>query len=404
MTGLHTVSWRLTAQKYAIWAVLLGILYLVRHLFALIFLTFILAYIGNTATNHLAKRIHYRRLALVSVYLIFLIVIGGLAKAILPHIYRETKGLVKQAITLQQEPSTDTAPAPPPVEEKRRARRDRAEEEAMLALAAADTTTAGEGSASLTAWAVEGLLERHGRQLMSVEMYEALKSSPVLAQTVEHISIAVDGLVPKLLDFVKSALNDLFYFVLALLFSFLILWDLPSIRANLRSYNAGRSAAVYREIAPGLKAFGSMLGRAFEAQTLIAVVNTILSVIGLALLGVPSLALLACIVFFCSYIPVLGVFISTVPAALMALKAGGIMTVVGVVVMVLVVHAVEAYGLNPLIYGHHMRMHPVGVLLVLLVGEHLFGVWGLLLGVPVTAFFLDYVVKGKNPENSKERS
>ncbi len=48
------------------------------------------------------------------------------------------------------------------------------------------------------------------------------------------------------------------------------------------------------------------------------------------------------IVFFCSFIPVVGVMLSTLPAALFAFKAGGIGMVFGLVVMVLIVHAIEA--------------------------------------------------------------
>jgi predicted PurR-regulated permease PerM len=139
-----------------------------------------------------------------------------------------------------------------------------------------------------------------------------------------------------------------------------------------------------------------MLGRAFEAQTLIAVVNAVLTSIGFLILGIPSIALLATIVFFCSYVPVVGVMLSTLPAALFAFKAGGITLVLWLVVMVLIVHAVEAYMLNPIIYGRHMKMHPVAILMILVVGEHLFGIWGLLLGVPVAAFVWTYVIQGKD--------
>jgi predicted PurR-regulated permease PerM len=64
------------------------------------------------------------------------------------------------------------------------------------------------------------------------------------------------------------------------------------------------------------------------------------------------------------------------------------------IVMVLVVHAIEAYALNPIIYGRHMKMHPVAILAILLVGEHLFGIWGLLLGVPIAAFVWAWVLGG----------
>ena len=57
-----------------------------------------------------------------------------------------------------------------------------------------------------------------------------------------------------------------------------------------------------------------------------------------------------------------------------------------VVLMVTLIHFIEAYGLNPAIYSAHLKLHPLLVLTVLVVAEHSLGVWGLLLaGVPAHA-------------------
>jgi len=181
----------------------------------------------------------------------------------------------------------------------------------------------------------------------------------------------------------------------SIIISFIILWDLPRLGRGARTFAYGRTSEVYDEIAPGMVAFGRMLGRAFEAQSVIAIVNTALTCTGLVVLGIPSVVLLGTIVFFCSYIPVFGVVLSTLPAALLALKIGGITKVLWLALVVLGVHATEAYALNPLIYGHHLRLHPVSVLVILLAGEHLFGIWGLLLGVPISAFMLRHVIRGE---------
>jgi predicted PurR-regulated permease PerM len=101
------------------------------------------------------------------------------------------------------------------------------------------------------------------------------------------------------------------------------------------------------------------------------------------------------IVFVCSYIPVMGMILSTLPAAFLALKVGGVTRVLWLVAGILIIHAIEAYMLNPLIYGRHLRLHPVAVLLILIIAEHLFGVWGLLLGVPIAAFIVKYVIEGQ---------
>ena len=55
-----------------------------------------------------------------------------------------------------------------------------------------------------------------------------------------------------------------------------------------------------------------------------------------------------------------------------------------VIVMVIGIHMIEAYGLNPAIYSAHLKLHPLLVLTVLVVAEHSLGVWGLLLaGAPL---------------------
>jgi predicted PurR-regulated permease PerM len=183
-------------------------------------------------------------------------------------------------------------------------------------------------------------------------------------------------------------------FLLAILISFILIWDLPATAAKMRGFSEGRTADIYAEITPSLMAFGRTLGRAFEAQSIVAIVNAVLSTAVFLMLGLPSIALLATLVFVCSYIPIVGMILSTFPAAFLAFKVGGISHVLWLIAGIMVMHAIEAYMLNPLIYGRHLKLHPVAVLVILLVAEHVFGLWGLILGVPVAAFLLQYVIKG----------
>ena len=48
--------------------------------------------------------------------------------------------------------------------------------------------------------------------------------------------------------------------------------------------------------------------------------------------------------------------------------------------------------MSPKIVGKILHLHPVLVMAVLVVGEHLFGIWGLLLGVPLTVYIIHVVV------------
>jgi predicted PurR-regulated permease PerM len=91
---------------------------------------------------------------------------------------------------------------------------------------------------------------------------------------------------------------------------------------------------------------------------------------------------------------VLGVIISSVPIAVMALvqPGGDLWLALKAVAAIIVIHFIETSALNPKIIGDMLHLHPVMVLAVLAIGEHYFGVWGLLLGVPVTVYVIRFVI------------
>lgn len=353
----RTLALRL--EKWAIWIGLIAIVFLLRHLFPIFFLTFVLSYIANTVINALTRRFPKRKVNVVITYVGFLALLAGAVLLVIPRMLNEARNVARQYITSEAGRDGETF-----LERESRELVDRVV-----------VGTAGAGAL---------------REFQTTDAYDAIVLR--IHQMFETTSKRVVG---EVTSFANAALLFVMHFVLSLILSLVLLWDLPRTAQRLHRFSEGRTAEIYREITPSLRAFGTMLGRAFEAQTIVAIINAALSLVVFLLLGLPSTALLAMIVFFCSYIPILGMILSTVPAAFLALKTGGVTHVLWLVAAILFIHAVEAYMLNPLIYGRHLRLHPVAVLLILVIAEHLFGVWGLLLGVPIAAFVLKYVIEGK---------
>lgn len=365
------------AEKWAIWAGLIGIIILLRHLFPVFFLTFVLSYIANTGVKALGSRISNRRVGVVIVYLAMLTVLTGIGVLVVPRMITEARNLARLYITTEA------------------ARGD-----------------AAEGAAPEES---VGVIEREAREMLDAflirvagrDTFYSFRESDAYAMIVTRLHNGLANATPRVIRgvtiFVNEAFAFIFAFLISIILSFLMVWNLPATRERMLQFQYGRTAEIYAEIAPGLRAFGVMLGRAFEAQTVVAIVNALLSAVAFVALGLPSIALLATIVFFCSYIPILGMILSTLPAALLAFKLGGFTRVIWLVVAILVIHAVEAYLLNPLIYGRHLRLHPLAVLVILLVAEEVFGVWGLILGVPVAAFILKYGIEGEDVERPKPK-
>jgi predicted PurR-regulated permease PerM len=193
-------------------------------------------------------------------------------------------------------------------------------------------------------------------------------------------------------DFFFGAFQFVVYFALSLMLSLFITFDLPRIKAGIQRLGESHVRELYHEIAPGLAAFGSLIGRAFQAQGVIAICNTLLTLGLIKALDIPYAIFLCTIVFICSFIPVLGVVLSTVPIALVALLYKDTGTALMSIGGVLLIHFIETSILNPKILGEMLHLHPVLVLGILVVGEHFFHVWGLLLGVPVMVYIIRYVI------------
>ncbi|MFD1550088.1 AI-2E family transporter [Levilactobacillus fuyuanensis] len=135
--------------------------------------------------------------------------------------------------------------------------------------------------------------------------------------------------------------------------------------------------------------FVNTFGVVLEAQFFIALCNTVITTVVLAIMHMPQLPTLAIMIFILSLIPVAGVIVSVVPLTILGYSVGGFRYIVYILIMIVVVHALEAYVLNPKFMSSRTELPIFYTFVVLLAGEQLFGVWGLIVGVPIFTFFLD---------------
>ena len=86
------------------------------------------------------------------------------------------------------------------------------------------------------------------------------------------------------------------------------------------------------------------------------------------------------------------------PICLLVLQVSGASMMLFAILLITVIHLIEAYILNPRVYGHHLRMNPVVVLIILTLGGKLFHVWGLILGVPVCNYLFSHAIRYRESE------
>jgi len=336
------------ARQLTIWVTFFVILWFLRPFFFLVFLTFVFGYVQEHGVEVLNRRIASRRKCAVIVFLVFL-------GALLALGYQIGPSLAQQAVQFPTEIDTHLVALDRSLAELR------TEYELVRDMVPADT--------------------RAGDILRQI----IVPDGTVGGDDEQRLH----DLLPRIVGIASKSMWIGGSFLLALLFSFLVVLDLPKLKAETRSLHDTRLSVFYDEVSDSIFQFGRVLGRALEVQLMIAIVNTVLTAIGLTILGLPNVVFLSAVVFVCSFVPVAGVFVSSVPICLAALTESGLSLMLWAIVLITIIHAIEAYILNPRIYGAYLRINPVVVLAVLVIGHHLFGIWGMILGVPV----LNYVIQ-----------
>lgn len=121
-----------------------------------------------------------------------------------------------------------------------------------------------------------------------------------------------------------------------------------------------------------------------RGQIMVAIIVGIMFAILYALIGLDYGISLAVLGGVLNVIPYLGSIISFIPAFIIALFMGPMM-VVKFLIAVMVEQTIEGRIVAPQVLGNNLQIHPVTILFILLGAGKLFGLTGVILGVPIYA-------------------
>ncbi|MEP0843047.1 MAG: AI-2E family transporter [Phycisphaerae bacterium] len=383
-------------RRFLMWIAFFVILFLLRDFFALMFLTFIFAFVMRKVAGLLLRigpRLPYW-FTVVGPYLIVVALLVLLMTTAVPKLYDEGLEFSHRVPGLLQTLATEIHRAALRHNlEDTLAKYLQADEAGHLKSTEAAGPDGGGSPATRPATAPARITNE-----AIIDKFEelALGFLPAVEGTDRQ------GALPALLvRFVKGLTGGMVTFLLAIVLSFLIVLDYDRIRHEIGIWSQAPVGRFFHEASASVVQFSEMVGTAFQCQLIVAALNTVITAAGLLILRIEPLLLLTTIVFIFGLIPVLGVWISSVPIVLIAFNDHGWERAVLAVVLITVVHLLEAYVFNPRIYAARFHLNPVIVLIILLVGHELFGVWGMLLGIPVTYYVLN--VAGVVPLSRKQR-
>jgi len=122
-----------------------------------------------------------------------------------------------------------------------------------------------------------------------------------------------------------------------------------------------------------------------KVQVLVASIDALGIGLGAFFLGLPLVIPIAVLVFLGSFIPVVGAVVTGILAVFIALVFKGWVFALIMLGVVLLVQQIEGHILQPLIMGSAVKVHPLAVVLAVAAGSLLAGIPGALFAVPFVA-------------------
>jgi Predicted permease len=223
-----------------------------------------------------------------------------------------------------------------------------------------------------------------------------LLSDPIFGQVQEQLASSGEKLMSSLTDIIQNVSKSTFenignFFgavasiVIAIITMPFILFYLLKDGRKLEGYILQFLPVKFRK--PTHKVLGEVndqLSSYIRGQLTVAFAVAIMFIIGFSIIGLDYAVTLGIVAGFLNLIPYLGSFIAMVPVVFLGLVAGPVM-LVKIAIVFVIEQTIEGRVISPLVLGSQLSIHPVTILIVLLTSGKLFGLVGVVLGIPAYA-------------------
>ena len=164
---------------------------------------------------------------------------------------------------------------------------------------------------------------------------------------------------------------------------FYLLRDFDSINKKLLELMPTRFQEKTKDI---VLEIDQVLSRFVRGQMMVAGLMGLMYSVGLFLCDTPMSLSLGMMAGLANLVPYLGLILGFVPSAVMTyIHTQEWLPVLGVAGVFAFVQAIEGMVITPRVVGDNIGLHPVAVIVAVLLGGELFGITGMILGVPGVA-------------------
>ncbi|MBT4804261.1 MAG: AI-2E family transporter [Legionellales bacterium] len=196
----------------------------------------------------------------------------------------------------------------------------------------------------------------------------------------------------------QSALTNIVYTILSIIsvflfpvFFFYVSIYHKNIEKTLYAWIPGRYLVVFEEFEV---AVDDVLGGFLRGQIVIASILACYYSLALSLIDLNFCIVIGFCTGFLSIIPYVGFSLGLFSSLVVAIATGaGFGMVSGILVIFLIAYTVDSFVLTPFLVGGKVGLNSLGVMLSLIIGGNLMGLWGMLFAIPVAALIKRYLSK-----------
>ena len=195
---------------------------------------------------------------------------------------------------------------------------------------------------------------------------------------------------------IQSIWSYIIQFILAIFLSFMIIFDKKRILLFFKKIKVWNFSFIYNIYKYIFKKIWKWFGLIFKAQASIAVITTTITVtsfylIGLIYWGFPYILTIAIIFFICSFIPILWMWISSIPLIFIAYITWWFNAWLLTAIMIMFSTTFEVYVLNPRIVWSYLEF-PISITFIaLIISEKIFWLLWFLIWIPIIYIIIDLI-------------
>ncbi|MFP4016747.1 MAG: AI-2E family transporter [Halanaerobiales bacterium] len=213
--------------------------------------------------------------------------------------------------------------------------------------------------------------------------YRRVNLPPIIKEVIDRTLIKTEeqiiSFMENLTELIINSLSTLISLVISPFIAYYILKDLDKLKRSMIKCIPRKKRRIFFEL--GVDINKIFLGY-LRGQIWISIIVGTLSIIGLMFFNIRFSLLLGFFAGISNMVPFIGPIIGSMPAVFIAFLTSP-SKAVSIVILFFVIQQLESSIISPKIMSNEVGLHPIIVIFSLIAGAELYGIWGLLLAVPV---------------------